>query len=276
MPEKKRRALHQSTLERVSRCGIQEEFILQGLREPPGIASIRGSATHDGVHANLQTVIDAGKLLDPDMLEAITEDRFKKRWKREGFYLTDEEKSEGVRKVKEKTLRDALELTQVHHENKAPIILPVALEEPFRFHMKDFDFDIAGRMDCREFDTVRDVKTKQKKPAEIDAHSSFQYGFYGIAFKKLTGRFPKKFFQDNLILAKKGAWHWTQRTTRDTESYERLFRRIDKIATVIRTGAYAPANPTDWWCSPKWCGFWHRCPYRPGGKQFNKLVTSGK
>jgi hypothetical protein len=48
------------------------------------------------------------------------------------------------------------------------------------------------------------------------------------------------------------------RTARSREGLRMHLNTIGNIAKAIRADAF-PRNPTGWWCSEKWCGYWGRC-----------------
>src|SRR5262249_49767549 len=47
-------------------------------------------------------------------------------------------------------------------------------------------------------------------------------------------------------------------TTRSRIALQMHLNTIGNIAKAINADAF-PRNPTGWWCSPKWCGYWGRC-----------------
>jgi hypothetical protein len=44
-------------------------------------------------------------------------------------------------------------------------------------------------------------------------------------------------------------------STRDEKDFQILLNRYDASARVIQSGAFMPANQTDWWCSIACCEY---------------------
>jgi len=40
-----------------------------------------------------------------------------------------------------------------------------------------------------------------------------------------------------------------------------VLERIERATKVIASGIFKPANPGDWCCSARWCGYWERCEF---------------
>ena len=120
--------------------------------------------------------------------------------------------------------------------------------------------DLVGRIDIEEAETIRDTKTSAKSPQEDEAHMSDQLTIYALGKKVETGVMPKKLYMDYLIKTKvpKTLTLETERTDAD---FDRIFRLIERGIEVIDKGTFTP-NPSGWWCSDRWCGFWaDTCPF---------------
>lgn len=113
---------------------------------------------------------------------------------------------------------------------------------------------------------IRDWKTTGKQPNKDVAHVSDQLDIYSLASLTFEKKLPKRVALDFLVYTPKR--HDLKYVPR--ESYRtmddmnvilfRFARAVHRWFTAIKTGDFAPARPTDWWCSEKWCAFYDRCP----------------
>jgi len=55
-----------------------------------------------------------------------------------------------------------------------------------------------------------------------------------------------------------------QQTTRSEFQQMVMLRRIERAAEIIEKGAFMPANPSEWICSRKWCGYSNTCKFYSG------------
>jgi hypothetical protein len=53
-------------------------------------------------------------------------------------------------------------------------------------------------------------------------------------------------------------------TTRTHEDVFALYGLIGEVWQAIQREVFTPTDPGNWWCHPKYCGFWDVCEY--GGK----------
>lgn len=267
MIEPKKPHLSPSQLTMLSRCPKQFEFrYVEGLRIPPGVAQIVGTASHRSVEKNLKSKIDTGLLLPDEEVEQIAADALVAEWAGQEPKLDDEEKEQGVDKTLGDAKDQAVQLARVHHKELAPSLKPTHVERFFRLELKGFPYDMIGYIDVQEgSDAVRDTKTTGKSPSQQDADGSIQLTTYGLAVKASDGKAPAKYTLDGLVKGRKGgvslAIAETQRTEGDFRS---LLHRVELAAKIIERGAFYPTDPTNWWCSARWCGYWDRCEF--GGR----------
>jgi len=143
--------------------------------------------------------------------------------------------------------------------------------------------DLVGKRDVVEDagdgdEIIRDTKTSGKSPNKEAAENLDQLSTYSLASLVFNKRLPKAVALDYLVQtpAKHGLKYvplTSQRTMDDINVLLfRFARSIHAWAVACKTGSFLPARSTDWWCSEKFCGFWHQCPAakRP------KLVQIGK
>jgi len=259
--------LHQSMISMLYGCGEQfrrrygarfgwndkEEII------PPGVALIIGISTHKSVEHNLTSKINTGELLPLEEIKDIARDDVATRWK-DGVALTKEE-SKQKRKTKGSCIDTAVSLSELHAVGLAPTLNPKAVERKWVVTLDGFPFDLSGAWDVEEKgNIIRDTKTSAKSPSQGDADSSEQLTMYSLAMKVCDNKEPKALFLDHLVKTKTPKIV-TLKTRRTAKHRLVLLRRIEIAAEVISKGAFVPANPMDWRCSPKFCGYWNTCKF---------------
>ena len=267
--------LHVSMLELMSRCGIQfqrrygarfdcwhEEEIM-----PPGIALVTGISVHKAVEANLKNKIESkGQLLAREQIATIAYDEFQGIWMG-GVMLTDDE-SVNTKKAFGSAVDQTVALALLHHDNLAPIINPVAVEEKFVILMGDgYPYDLAGKKDIREADALRDTKTKAATPPD-GAARSLQMAMYAMA-EKVAGRgLPSKVYLDFLVKTKTPKVV-IREAVPEASWIQPLMHRIERAIEIIRSvkegkGQFTPADTEHWCCSHRYCGWHATCPYWSG------------
>ncbi len=271
-------SLSDSALKMLAKCGAQYMFrYIEGIKIPPGIAQVVGIATHKSVNADLNQKKEAGILLPNDEVEDRAAQAVKGTWQ-DGVTLTEQEKKEGLKKIKGQAIDDAVVLSKLHHAEMAPKIEPLELEKFFRIEMRGYPMDLTGRFDIKEVSgNLRDTKTSKRSPVQKDVDADDQLTIYALAENVVEGAHhedvakafavsnrikPRKLYMDYLVKTQKPKVV-TVETRRQPEQMYRLFRMIEIAVKVHETGVFMP-NPNGWWCSKTYCGYWSRCPYFSG------------
>ena len=252
----------QSRLSMLSKCGEQfRRVYIEGERRPPGVAMIVGSSVDDSVNANLQAKIDTGELLHASEVETIARDALDSRWAEEGVSLSDEEAEMGDGVAHGDAIDRSVRLARLHHAGVAPGLDPKAVQRRFKVRIKgETDIVLVGILDVEEPHAVRDTKTSRKSPAWNAADISQQLTMYSMGIGVEDGAYPDVVALDYLVDLKTPK-AVTLTSTRGLEDFRVLLARIEAFTKVVQVGAFAPANPDDWWCSAKWCGFHGTCRY---------------
>ena len=245
------------------RCGTQYEFrYIKGIRIPPGVAQVTGTATHKTVNLDLNYKKDKGELMKLDEIKDSASDSIKMLFQN-GVKLNEEEKKEGDKKLKAQAQSDAINLSALHHGEIAPAIQPLHIERYFKLEMKNQPMDLAGRMDVEEVNGgLRDTKTSAKSPSQKEVDVDDQLTIYSLAKKIETGKLPTHLSMDYLVKTKtpKVVIAETVRTQKDID---RIIYLFDHTMKFLKLGMFMP-NPNGWWCSKSWCGYWDRCPFWSG------------
>lgn len=269
----KKPQLHVSMLNMLSKCGVQfqrrygarfgvwhEEEII-----PPSVALAIGISVHAGVAQDLKHKRDHQDLLPLDKVRDVVADEIKGIW--DGGLLLTEEESGAIQNTQGSSVDQAVQLVTVHHQDLAPHIDPLGVEEPFVIALDGYPIDLSGTKDVRTVDAIRDTKTSKRSPA-ADAARSMQMGMYSLNELKERGALPKAVFLDYLVKLKTPKVVSVQATP-DMSWIDPLLKRIERFVEIIeavKTGhkAFTPANAEDWACSAKYCGYHQDCPYWSG------------
>lgn len=265
MPDEKdvRLVWNNSKVESILRCAeafrrryVEDDII------PPGVAMIRGSTVHATVRENLRGRLEPdGEPFTVEQAKDLASTDFEERWA-SGVTLTDAEQAEGLAAVKGETKDAAVDLAGLHAKDVAPCIEPVAVEEKIVVTPRGTDIVIHGTLDLQEKVVggigIRDVKTKVKSPAKGEADVAPQLTMYAMLATAKYGKPPVSMALDHLVRTPKlHELKWVeQRTERTTEDMQALINRIGVAAEAVGRGVFLPASERDWWCDPKWCGYY--------------------
>lgn len=255
------RQLHVSGLNTLSRCGEQfRRRYIEGERIPPAVAMHVGTAVHKSVEANLKARMVGGSL-ERDQAAEYAFAKLTSDWDRFGVTL-DPEEDASPETIRGKALDKAVALSAHHYDKVAPTIEPTHVERRWTLAITGYDFELAGTIDIQEGSKrLRDTKTSGKTPSGNPAAKSIQLPMYVLAIKAHDGAEPESMHLDYLIDLKRGpklAQYESRPDERDTQV---ILDRVAAAHKAMEAGVFLPANPDDWWCSDKWCGYWRNCRY---------------
>ena len=67
-----------------------------------------------------------------------------------------------------------------------------------------------------------------------------------------------------MLYSKNATFEYFARDTERThDQYQALLNKLAVQVRAISAGYFPPTNRDNWWCDPKWCGYWWTCPYIP-------------
>lgn len=252
-------AIHQSTLNMALRCGeqfrrryIEDEII------PPGIAAARGTGVHKANEVNLKAKVMTGEDLPLSDLQDAARDGFVHAL-RNGVYLPKEDISAKDRLLNE-GLNDTIRLTRIYRQEVAPEIVPQEIEREFFIVVPGLPLPLAGRIDIEREAKVDDLKTTGRSWPKDQIQKEIQPIFYSFVHEHETGIRPT-FYYHILIALKKKEKRQIQNITPTDNHYRALLAKLKMFCETLRAGVFLPANPSSWWCSPRFCGYWQTCPY---------------
>jgi hypothetical protein len=241
-----------------------------GEKRPPGVAQLVGKATHKPAEENLKHKMTTGALMPVEAVADMGRDVLNKEWDGpEGVWLPD---GDDAKTVRGEAVDKVVRLSRLHATELAPVLNPTHVEREWALTLPGYPMDLAGTLDVQEGTVVRDLKTRKVSlPSNgSEVHGSQQLTAYALAVYAIDRvQLPIAVKLDALVDLKTPKTQ-TQESVRDVRDFQELHRRLEVAATAIDKEVFLPARPTDWWCSPRWCGYWDTCPYAA-----RRLVGSG-
>ncbi len=257
----RRPQLHFSGLDTLWGCGEKfRRIYIMHERPDANISMMVGTAIDKAISANMESKMLYGKLLERADVDAIARDGFLAEWTLKTPVLTREEWLAGEAAVKGEAIDKTVRLSRLHYDVLAPKIEPTHVQRKWSIEIPGFPFDLVGAIDLQDVVGPIDDKTSKKSPVGNIADISLQMTTYALAILVLDGKIPEQVRLDYLIDNKTPIVK-TYTSTRDLDDFRVLMNRVENAAEVIEKGCYTPANPTDWRCSTKWCGFAATCKY---------------
>jgi len=257
----KRPQLHFSGLDKLWGCGEQfRRIYIEKERPDANAAILAGIAVDRSVTMNLESKITTGALLPIEQIKDKARDVVESEWKLRTIVMTADEKAAGESATRGAVIDKSIRLAALHAREIAPKINPIHVARKWSIEIPGFPFDLVGEIDVQEKEGPRDTKTSGKSPVANIADLSDQGTMYSLALKVLDGVTPERFVLDYLVDNKTPvAKSFT--STRNDDDFRVLMSRIENAAEAIQKGVFVPAQPTDWRCSMKWCGFASTCRY---------------
>lgn len=140
-----------------------------------------------------------------------------------------------------------------------------SLEMETELHIPGVTVPIVGFIDMIDLDgTPVDIKTASRKWTQEQVDTDLQATFYLAALEQAgLIQLPAKF---RFIVFTKTKHPDVQilETTRTHADVFALYGFVNEVWQAIQREVFIPADPSNWWCSHKYCGFWDVCEY--GGK----------
>jgi len=236
----------------LSKCPRQfwYRYIL-GWKIPPGAAAQFGSAYHKTMEANFKYKVDSGEDLSLEEVKDIFSDEWKVYSEDVEWFYEEENKDH---------LTDrGIELVGSYVKKVAPSRMPTQVEYEFEIPLPEIDAPFVGVIDLiLDNDKLLDHKTSSRRWYRDRANNELQPTAYYISFSEIFGEQPKEFIYD--IAPKTGKPEiQTVTTTRSQQDIEVYLDRIKTAQTLVSKEVYPRTDPSSWWCSEKWCGYYGNC-----------------
>lgn len=152
-------------------------------------------------------------------------------------------------------------LVEVHHKYLAPKLIPETVQENFAIET-DAGYDLTGTIDLVEkTEIIVDHKTAKAFYAEDAVSKAIQPAMYDFAYEALRNKKSKGFRYDVIKKPTKTKSAEIQQISAQILDSDRqwLFQTIGNMHKAVQAGVALPAPEGAWWCSEKWCEFWHIC-----------------
>lgn len=258
------------------RCPKQYKFrYVDDHKRPPAVPAALGSSGHVALETTHHHIVDYDIPAPTEQLL----DCFSDKWAELSALVEDWEDEKPGR------VKDAgVALVRLYNEKFAPAVKPQAdAEKKNRGIEKKFEITVAGvpmlgyidlidtnsplAFSAAELElmhksgqavpealrsAVVDFKFKAKSMAQSEVDGSLQMTLYSLATGIYAIRFEQLLKTKIPVIKRASAVRtkadhlWLQRVVRD-------------VADAITKGVFPPTDPTNWSCSPKWCGFWAMC-----------------
>ena len=244
------------------RCGLQYEYrYIKDIVAPPGVAMIEGSAVHKALEVGLREKKESNKVPPVDVMVDAWRDSFTEKQKEVNWELElAQEQSTKQRLLKDLETRDR-QFIQMYNEQHLPKVAPKEVESRFWTIMGPMAVPILGYIDLidsgeadPELDgaLVVDHKVVARSKTQHDTDTDLQLTLYSK-----VSNVPNVGF--NAFVKNKTPVIKNLRSTRTATDYERMEFLVVEIAKAVAAGVFLPADPGDYTCSPKYCGYYHMC-----------------
>lgn len=264
--------------------------------EPVSPALIVGHAVGRAEGTSYQTVItDRYRPTTGDVLDVYSDEFDLKVEEETGRAGVD---WEGERRGRVKD--SGAQVLKVYHRDVAPKVRPVAVERKFEIALPHVDWTFTGYIDLEaaigRVLGVDDFKARSHTKGPVnreEADGDLQATGYLFAKRAeedfdeedalaalaehreraeayLRGEIPpRRFRYHNLVRPRVGAALPRDvvitETTRTDEQLDSFLALLYNVAAEIEwryeSDVWTGAPPGAWWCSERWCGFWHSCPF---------------
>lgn len=245
------------------RCPKQYYFrYVCGMKSKPGVALIQGSSVHKGAEVTHQRTIDTGTPLDlKDAKDAVADTFENRRLEIEDW----EDKDPGM--IKDQTLGHF----EIYYQTAVPLINPVKVEASFAIKfgtvpvlgfidLVDKVKDLEGvteplfeNVPVPEVEVVSDLKFTGKQWSSQQLRHDPQLTFYAHAEGTPRVRI------DFLLDLKSGTRYVAKRSTRTPRDVKQLTEDLEETVDYIKRGVFPRVLPSEWKCTPKWCGYYEKC-----------------
>jgi len=231
------------------RCPAQYYFrYIKGLIIPPSASLTKGKAVHAGNEFNYKQKIESKTDLPVKEVLDYTAATFDELAKETDFQGTD----------KGKELDSTIKLTKLYHEEVAPTVQPVAVEEKVEINFDNTDYSLLGYIDLiDEKKVIHDTKTTGRTPNEDVIQNSLQLRGYALAYRTLNNE-EENGIQLDYLVSTKTPKVVQFKTKVEQRELDRFLKIMGIVAHNIKCNNFYP-NVTNQLCNEKACGYWNVC-----------------
>lgn len=253
--------LSHTSVDTMSRCPKQFYYrYIEGLKVPPGAAFAFGLSYHHAIGENFVYKIDSKANLALEAVSAIFSDQYEREADQVDWLFEDADRGE---------LKDVgLNLVGLYMVQIAPIRQPKAVEFEFDVAVPYIERRFRGRIDYLDQDgTYIDHKTSSRKWNQARSDTSLQVSAYYLAAQVSEGERPSGFCFD-IAIKKKVPEVQVVSTHRSELQVQEYVDRLQDVEKLINAEIFPKTDPGNWWCSPRWCGYYPACMQ---GKPYSQL-----
>jgi hypothetical protein len=243
------------------RCPRQYEYAyVKGLRRPPGISMLKGTAIHKGAEVVHKHTIATGLRMSMEQAVQEVSDEFE-----DGLEDVEKDPEVNVGEVKDRTLANF----RIYYVQAVPLIRPVAAEKTFAAKIGTVPMrgvidlidrvpgDIVLGVDDPDnpplVEVVSDLKTTTKKWTDQMVNHSVQMTIYSLVENTPFIRV------DLLIDQKSGTKYLPIRATRSNREKQVIVEDVEEMASLVKKGAFPRCLPDSWVCTQRFCGYYAEC-----------------
>lgn len=234
---------------------------LLGERIPPGIAALTGTGVHASTELNFEQKVTTHEDMPLSDLKDAARDAYWHEAEKQGVFVPRDELPGAKGQIAD-GLDEAVRLVDPLREQFLPQIQPYLYEQ--RMILKEDDLpDIVCYPDVLSTDwRLSDLKTTKRKWPDGKVQASHQPTLYREAVFRETGHYPRFITIDQIVKTKVPKYEFAV-ADRCDEDYQTLLRRFRLMVASCETGLFAPAEPSHWRCSPRFCGYYYTCKFIP-------------
>ena len=186
-------------------------------------------------------------------------DKYKSFWG--NIRWSKQERKEGVRTIYRKAKEEGIRVMKQAHTVLAPEIKPISVERIVRIPLKDFKYDLFGKMDIETLRTIVDLKFPKATKRQRDADHNVGLTLYSLAKTVQDGRTPESVSLAGVARLKTPK-PFVIKSHRTQEDFDRVLLTVAKIHKCIESGVFLPSSPLGWKCSEAYCDFYNNCKER--------------
>jgi hypothetical protein len=241
------------------KCTYQLKLYRETGPTPPNVYMWQGGRLHKAIELHYTDIIQGGKgYSTPDITDKFVE-LYENHVDKKGEPCEVIETDLTLQKGKDQGVK----LLECYHTQVAPTVRPHEVEWEFNLDIAENGMLVNGYVDLIDKEgAVLDIKFDGSKRGITQAavDNSIQLGIYDLASRGVRGEIPTKLgFQ---VIRKKRVpeptVYYTKRKT--AGQLQAIALILQGTMRTIQAEAYTP-NPSGWWCSKKWCGWWDKCEY---------------
>lgn len=254
-------ALSPSQFSMYKKCPRQYEYAyVKGLRRPPGIAMVKGTAIHKGAEVVHKHTIQTGLRMPLEAAVQEVSDEFD-----DGAENIEKSPDMNLGEIKDRTLSNF----RIYYVQAVPLIRPVAAEETFAVKIGtvpvrgviDLIDRVPGDIVLGEDDpnnpplveVVSDLKTTSKRWSEQMVDYSPQMTIYAIV------KHTQRIRVDLLVDQKTGAKYVPIRSVRSNREKQIIVEDIEEMVSLVKKGIFPRCLPDSYVCTPRFCGYYAEC-----------------